>query len=198
MSRVILQSLNLARARRITTPDGRSCLTAHGKQPVEGSRTVAVGPLGLEGDEQADPTVHGGRGKAVYAYPAEHYPFWKTVRSQARAQLWDESPAPGLLGENLTIQGLLETHAWIGDRLRFPDCLLAISEPRMPCGKFDIAMGFRQAGKMMAQSGFCGFYLSVTIEGTLQAGQEGELIPGPRQVSIAEAFRSKLGRRHLS
>jgi MOSC domain-containing protein YiiM len=156
-----------------------------------------VGPLGLEGDEQADPTVHGGRGKAVYAYPHEHYAFWKTVRSQARLQLWDEDPTPGLMGENLTITGLLETHAWIGDRLRFPNCILAISEPRMPCSKFDAVMGFKQASKMMAQSGFCGFYLSVTVEGSLQTGEEGEVVPGPRQVSIAEAFRSKVGRQHL-
>lgn len=195
MTHVIIHSLNTARARRITVADGRTILTGHGKQPAAGS--VAVGPLGLEGDEQADPTVHGGRGKAVYAYPQEHYPFWKTVRSQARVQLWEDEPEPGLMGENLTIGGLLETHAWIGDRIRFADCTLAISEPRMPCGKFDAVMGFRQASKMMAQSGFCGFYLSVTIEGTLRAGEVGELVPGPRQVNIAEAFRSKLGRQHL-
>ncbi|MFM2187768.1 MAG: hypothetical protein RIR43_2340, partial [Pseudomonadota bacterium] len=114
-----------------------------------------------------------------------------------RLQLWDEESSPGLMGENLTITGLMETHAWIGDRLRFANCILAISEPRMPCGKFDAVMGFKQASKMMAQSGFCGFYLSVTVEGTLKAGELAELVPGPRQVSIAEAFRSKLGRQHL-
>ena len=195
MSLIRIDSVNVARAQRIARGDGRSLLTAHGKQPVNGA--VAVGPLGLEGDEQADLTVHGGRGKAVYAYPAEHYAFWKTVRSQARAQLWDEEPPPGLLGENLTIRGLLETHAWIGDRIRFADCTLAISEPRMPCGKFNVAMGFEKAGKMMAQSGFCGFYLSVTIEGTLRAGEQGELVPGPRQLTISHAFRSKVGRQHL-
>lgn len=190
-----LISLNTGKARRITVADGRSLVTAHGKQAT--TERVSVGPLGLATDEQADPTVHGGRGKAVYAYPHEHYAFWKTVRSQARLQLWDEEPSPGLMGENLTITGLMETHAWIGDRLRFPNCLLAISEPRMPCGKFDAVMGFKQASKMMAQSGFCGFYLSVTVEGTLQSGEVAELVPGPRQVSIAEAFRSKLGRQHL-
>ena len=190
-----VRSLNTGRARRITVADGRTVLTAFGKQACEGA--VAVGPMGLDGDEQADPTVHGGRGKAVYAYPHEHYAFWKTVRAQARVQLWDEEPSPGLMGENLTITGLLETHAWIGDRLRFPHCVLAISEPRMPCGKFDAVMGFKQASKMMAQSGFCGFYLSVTIEGHLSAGDTAVLLPGPRQVTIAEAFRSKVGRQHL-
>ena len=192
---VRLISLNAAKARRITVADGRSIVTAHGKQPSDSP--LEVGPLGLLIDEQADPTVHGGRGKAVYAYPHEHYAFWKTVRSQARLQLWDEEPAPGLMGENLTITGLLETHAWIGDRLRFPNCTLAISEPRMPCGKFDAVMGFKQASKMMVQSGFCGFYLSVIMEGTLQAGEAAELVPGPRQLTIADAFRSKAGRRHV-
>ncbi|MBU6195564.1 MAG: MOSC domain-containing protein [Burkholderiales bacterium] len=190
-----LISLNTGKARRITVADGRSLVTAHGKQAT--AERVSVGPLGLASDEQADPTVHGGRGKAVYAYPHEHYAFWKTVRSQARLQLWDEQPEPGLLGENLTITGLMETHAWIGDRLRFAHCTLAISEPRMPCGKFDAVMGFKQASKMMVQSGFCGFYLSVTIEGTLQAGDEAELVPGPRELTIADAFRSKAGRQHL-
>ncbi|NBQ91736.1 MAG: MOSC domain-containing protein [Betaproteobacteria bacterium] len=190
-----LVSLNTARARRITVADGRSILTAHGKQPTRAA--IPVGPLGLEGDEQADPTVHGGRGKAVYAYPHEHYAFWKTVRSQARVQLWEEEPAPGLMGENLTITGLLETHAWVGDRLRFARCTLAISEPRMPCSKFDAVMGFKHASKMMVQSGFCGFYLSVILEGALQVGDEAELVPGPRQLTIADAFRSKAGRQHL-
>ena len=151
-SPIRLISLNTGKARRITVADGRSLVTAHGKQAT--TERVWVGPLGLATDEQADPTVHGGRGKAVYAYPHEHYAFWKTVRSQARLQLWDEQPEPGLLGENLTITGLMETHAWIGDRLRFAHCTLAISEPRMPCGKFDAVMGFKQASKMMVQSGF--------------------------------------------
>ncbi|MBM3388512.1 MAG: MOSC domain-containing protein [Betaproteobacteria bacterium] len=189
-----LISVNTARAQRTSVADGRSILTAHGKQPT--AARVEVGPLGLSGDEQADPTVHGGRGKAVYAYPQEHYAFWKTVRAQARAQPWDEEPTPGLMGENLTIAGLMETHAWIGDRLRFANCTLAISKPRMPCGKFDAALGFKHASKMMVQSGFSGFYLSVLQEGTLQAGDVAELLPGPRELTVAEAFRSKAGRQH--
>lgn len=194
--KVVIHSVNTSRAQRVKVADGRTILTGHGKQARGPGVAVAVGPLGLEGDEQADPAVHGGRGKAVYAYPREHYAFWKTVRSQARVQLWDDEPAPGLMGENLTLCGLMETHAWIGDRLRFANCTLAISEPRMPCAKFDAVMGFKQASRMMVQSGFCGFYLSVTIEGHLQAGEEGELVAGPRQVTIAQAFRSKAGRHH--
>lgn len=192
---VQVRSLNTGAVQKVAVGPGRTVLTAYGKHPREG--TVGVGVLGLDGDEQGDPTVHGGRSKAVYAYPVEHYPFWQTVRAQAKLQLWDEAPAPGLMGENLTVQGLVEANAWIGDQLRFPHCTLAISEPRMPCGKFEAIMGFRQASKMMAQSGFCGFYLMVIEPGMLQVGDLGTVVAGPRAVNIAEAFRSRLGRHHL-
>jgi hypothetical protein len=96
--------------------NGRRVMSAIGKRPRTGP--VAVGPLGLEGDEQADLSVHGGLSKAVYAYPAAHYAFWQTVRAQARVSLWDEPLPPGSLGENLTVAGLLEAALWIGDRLR--------------------------------------------------------------------------------
>ncbi len=162
------------------------------KLPVEGS--VAVRPMGLAGDEQADPTVHGGLAKAVYAYPAEHYPFWQTVRAQAQVALWDDALAPGALGENLTLQGLLESEVFIGDVLRFADCELAVSEPRFPCFKFNAAMGFNQAAKLMAQNAWCGFYLAVRVPGTLHAGEHFELRPGPREVGIQELFRAKMSR----
>lgn len=109
----------------------RSVRSAIGKRPVSGP--VAVAPLGLDGDEQADLTVHGGLSKAVYAYPIEHYPFWQTVRAQAGVAPWDQRLTPGSLGENLTLAGLLENQVWIGDVLRFPGCELAVSEPRLPC-----------------------------------------------------------------
>ena len=169
--------------------NGRKVMTATGKMPVEGP--VAVGPLGLAGDEQADLTVHGGLAKAIYAYPCEHLPFWQTVRAQAQVGLWDETLPPGLLGENLLLQGLLETDLWIGDRLELPRCTLAVSEPRYPCFKFTAAMGFKQAARLMVQSGFCGSYLAVLEPGTLQAGDAITLRPGPRDVNIRELFRSR-------
>jgi MOSC domain-containing protein YiiM len=153
--------------------------------------------MGLTGDEQADLTVHGGLSKAVYAYPHEHYAFWQTVRAQAGAQAWDEALPHGMLGENLTLTGLLEADAYVGDQLKFSDCVLAISEPRRPCFKFDAIMGFKQATKMMAQSGYCGFYLSVIQPGTIAAGETYELVPGAREVSIKELFSAKMNRRHL-
>jgi MOSC domain-containing protein YiiM len=186
----VIEHVNVGRVSPLMV-GGRVLPSAFRKVPV--TDAVPVGVQGLAGDEQADPTVHGGPSKAVYAYPAEHYAFWKTVRAQARVALWDDTPAPGLLGENLTLRGLLEADAWIGDLLRLPDCTLAISEPRLPCAKLNAALGFAQAGKLMAQSGYCGFYLAVREPGSLAAGQRFEVVPGPRDVSIAELFRVRRG-----
>ena len=183
-----LLHVNIARATPIEI-NGRSVLTAIGKQPVAGA--IEVHPLGLAGDEQADLSVHGGLGKAVYAYPIEHYAFWLTVRAQAGVAGWQDTLPPGSLGENLTICGLLEADAFIGDVLRFADCELAISEPRYPCFKLNAAMGFKHAAKLMNQSGWCGFYLAVRVPGRLAAGEAFEVIPGPRDIGIAELFRSR-------
>lgn len=183
-----LLSLNVSLARPVQIR-GRSVMTGIGKRAVEGP--VRVAALGLEGDEQADMSVHGGLSKALYAYPSEHYPFWQTVRAQARVSLWDEPLPPGMMGENLTLEGLLEKDVCVGDVLRFPDCELAVSEPRFPCFKFNAAMGFEQAAKLMFANGWCGFYLSVRVAGTLQAGQAFEVIRGPREVGIVELFRSR-------
>lgn len=168
-------------------------LSAIGKTAVEGP--VAVRPLGLASDEQADLSCHGGLAKAVYAYPSEHLPFWQTVRAQAQVALWDEPLPPGLLGENLVIEGVREHELWIGDRLRLPGCVLVVSEPRMPCSKFSAVMGFAQAAQLMTQSGFCGAYLAVLVPGTVQAGEAFTLEPGPREVNLRELFRSRSGPR---
>jgi MOSC domain-containing protein YiiM len=184
-------SINTATAETMDIA-GTPVLTAIRKRARSGP--VAVGLLGLEGDEQADPTVHGGLAKAVYAYPKEHFAFWQTVRAQARAAALDEPVPPGLLGENLTVEGLLEDRLWIGDRLRLPNCELAVSEPRFPCFKFNAAMGFNQAAKLMSQSGYCGSYLGVIQPGTVQAGDEIELVPGPREVNLRELFHARMRR----
>jgi len=189
-----LASVNVSLARPMRIGE-LEVMTGIGKRAVAGA--VDVGPLGLAGDEQADLSVHGGPGKAVYAYPSEHYPFWQTVRAQARAAAWGEALEPGSLGENLTLSGLLEDQVWIGDVLRFERCELAVSEPRFPCFKFNAAMGFDQASKLMNANGWCGFYLAVRQTGVLEAGETFELVPGPREVGIAELFRARVspGRR---
>jgi MOSC domain-containing protein YiiM len=186
-----LLSLNVARATPVTIRD-REVMTAIGKRAVAGPR--AVGTLGIEGDEQADLTVHGGPSKAVYAYPSEHYPFWQTVRAQAGVAPWDEPLVSGALGENLTVAGVVESEVFIGDVLRFPACELAVSGPRFPCFKFNAAMGFAHAGKLMVQSVWCGWYLAVREPGTISAGESFTIVPGPREVGIGELFRARMGR----
>jgi MOSC domain-containing protein YiiM len=185
-------SVNTAAAETVEIA-GAAVLTAIAKRARNGA--VAVRPLGLEGDEQADHTVHGGLSKAVYAYPSEHLPFWQTVRAQARVAAVDAAVSPGMMGENLTVEGLLEDRLWIGDRLRLPNCELAVSEPRFPCFKFNFAMGFNQAAKLMVQSGYCGSYLAVIDPGAVRAGDEIEVVPGPREVNLRELFRARMGRK---
>lgn len=183
-----LVSVQLGTARRVKIGE-RNILTAFNKQPT--TQSVAVVPLGLMGDEQADLSIHGGLEKAIYAYPSEHYGFWQNARTQAGVSPMDNHLPCGSLGENLTLAGLLETQVWAGDVLRFPDCELRVTLPREPCGKLNAAMGFAQASVLMATSGFCGFYLAVNVAGSLQAGQSFELIAGRRNVSVAQLFAAK-------
>jgi MOSC domain-containing protein YiiM len=148
---------------------------------------VAVRALGLAGDEQADLTVHGGLAKAVYAYPIEHYAFWREHRGALG--LSTELPY-GSLGENLTLSGVLETSLYVGDQLRFPDCVLRVTQPRGPCYKLNAAMDDSTAVRTMARSGYSGFYLAVDVPGSLAAGQAFELIAGPRETPLMTLFKS--------
>lgn len=185
-------SVNTATVQKVQI-NGRLVATAIGKRPRQGP--VAYGPMGLQGDEQADPTVHGGLSKAIYAYPSEHLAFWSTVRAQAKVADWDGEVPPGLVGENLSLQGLNERQLWIGDRLVFADGgELVVSEPRQPCFKFNAAMGFAHAAKLMVQSGYCGAYLAVRVPGVVQAGDSLSLVPGERTLSLLEAFRLRADR----
>ena len=184
-----LLSLQVASARRVVI-NGRSVLTAIHKMPVPGA--VAVLPLGLTGDEQADLSVHGGLDKAVYAYPSEHYAFWREARAMAGVAGIDDALPWGSMGENLSFSGLLESEVWVGDVLKFAHCALRVTQPREPCYKFNAAMGFNTAAKVMAQAGLCGFYLAVDEPGTLQAGETFELVPGPRRLGIPESFNAKM------
>ena len=184
----IVHSVNVGSARRLQM-QGRSVLSAIGKQPVRGP--VPVGRLGLLGDEQADLSVHGGLDKAVYAYPLEHYVYWQAQRSAHSVSLFDEALAPGFVGENLTLEGLLERDVWIGDELHFPRCVLRVTEPRQPCFKFNAVMGYSQASRDMALAGCSGFYLAVDRAGPIAAGQAFAVVPGRRGLSIAQAFAAK-------
>ncbi|HJV51803.1 MAG TPA: MOSC domain-containing protein [Noviherbaspirillum sp.] len=181
--RVVSVNLAAAGAMMIRQSDREHrIMTAIHKQPVPGA--VRVHRLGLAGDEQADLTVHGGLDKAVYAYPSEHYAFWAAQRLAALQR--EEPLPPGSMGENLTLQGLLEQDVWVGDRLRIGSALLQVTEPRRPCYKFAAKMGFSHAVKTMMQSGFSGFYLRVIEAGEIAAGDGIALLPGARSVAIAQ------------
>lgn len=173
----------------------RKLMSAIGKSPIDGA--VTVGPLGLAGDEQADLSVHGGLSKAVYALPSEHLAWWQQQRQARGVTLFEETLAPGYLGENLSLQGLLEHEVFIGDILRFEEVTLRVTQPREPCSKFNAVMGYAQAAKDMVQSSRSGFYLAVDVAGLLRAGELFELLPGPRATSIAQALGHK-ARKHLS
>lgn len=183
-----LLSLNVGTARPLHI-GGRSILSAIGKQATLGA--LAVGRLGVAGDEQADLSVHGGLSKAVYAYPSEHYAFWQAQRKERGVSLVDELLPPGFMGENLTLGGLLEHELWVGDRLHFPHCVLRVTEPRQPCFKFNAVMGYAQASKDMVLKGCSGFYLAVDEVGTVEAGQTFTVEPGRRALGMPEAFGAK-------
>ena len=181
-------SVNTGQARWLRVGE-RKVLSGMGKTPQTGP--VAVGPLGLAGDEQADLNVHGGLSKAVYAYPVEHRAFWAEQRRRHGVSLFDEPLPPGFMGENLSIEGLLEHAVWIGDELHLPDCVLRVTAPREPCFKFNAVMGLNTAGRLMMQQGCPGFYLAVVRPGTLQTGQTFSVRPGTRGLRVSDAFAAK-------
>jgi MOSC domain-containing protein YiiM len=161
--------------------EGRLIRTGIFKQPVDGR--VRVNALNLEGDRQADLTVHGGPSKAVYLYPAEHYEFW-------RRELPETDFHWGMFGENLTSSGLLEKEVNIGDRLCVGSTELVVTEPRLPCYKLAARFGRDDIVKRFLKSRRTGFYLAVLREGHVAAGDSIELLSrDPTGVSVAEITR---------
>jgi MOSC domain-containing protein YiiM len=178
-----LLSVNVAVVGELFTdrsPGARRVATGIHKKPVSGA--VVAHKRGLAGDQQADRKLHGGPDKAVYAYPVEHYVFWT---AQRQASFRTEPLAPGSMGENLTLEGVLENALWIGDRLHIGEAVLEVTEPRSPCFKFNVKMDLPHASKLMLQSGYTGFYLRVVQCGAIRAGDAVEVAPGPRAISVA-------------
>lgn len=174
-----LVSVNVGLPREVEY-EGETVLTSIYKSPVSGR--VRVSQLNLDGDKQSDLTVHGGREKAVYAYPSEHYAFWKKELPQADLG-W------GAFGENLTTVGLRENRVAVGDRIRCGSVAFEVTQPRLPCFKLGIRFGRPDIVKRFMQSGRCGFYLAVIHSGDLAEGDEIELIPSDDdRVTVAEIF----------
>jgi MOSC domain-containing protein YiiM len=178
-------------------PDYKSVASAIRKKSIsnlENSLSVEIHSLGIKGDEQADLSVHGGIEKAIYVYPAEHYAFWNELlsRETKKSTLLNH----GAIGENFTIEGLLETEVFIGDKLLIGNLEFAVVKLREPCFKFNATLGYKGAAKAMVQSGFCGWYLRVLKSGTLAAGAQITITPGARDTSIAEQNRNLLQHRN--
>jgi len=148
------------------------------KEPV--SSPVMLRTMNLDGDSQADLSVHGGAAKAVYAYPSEHYAFWK-------AELPGMDLPWGMFGENLTTEGLSEETVHAGDTFRIGGAEVVVTQPRLPC--FKLGMRFRRSDivRRFMESGRTGFYLAVTRSGLVRRG-DGVVLLGadPQHVSIAD------------
>ncbi len=177
-------SVNVGLPRQATWR-GRAITTGIFKEPVAGR--VAVRALNLDGDRQADLTAHGGREKAVYAYPGEHYAYWRT-------ELPGVALEHGAFGENLTTEGLLEDDVQVGDRFRVGSTELIVTQPRLPCYK--LAARFQRADmvKRFLASHRTGFYFAVAREGEVAAGDAIErLARGEGRLSIALVTRLYTG-----
>jgi len=159
----------------------REVTTGIFKEPVEGR--VPLHRLNLDGDRQADLAVHGGAAKAVYAYPLEHYAFW---REQLGAEL-----TFGAFGENLTVEGLpLEEEIAVGDRFRIGTAELVVTQPRVPCYKLGLRFGRADIPKRFLASRRSGYYLAVEAEGEVGAEDRVEtLARHPARISVAEITR---------
>ncbi len=146
---------------------GKLVRTSIFKAPVKGR--VRVATLNLKGDEQSDLSVHGGADKAVYAYPSEHYPFW-------RKELPDMDLPWAMFGENFTTEGILEDAVHVGDHIKVGSVEFVVTQPRMPCYKLAIRFGRLDIIKRFLHSGRTGFYLAVLREGEVTAGDSIELL----------------------
>src|SRR6266478_1786966 len=173
-------SVNVGRPRLVVWNE-QTVSTGIYKEPVAGR--VVLRRLNLDGDQQADLTVHGGRSKAVYVYPTEHYSYWR-----------DELPGTelpwGMFGENFTTEGLNESTINIGDRFGIGSAQVMVTEPRMPCYKLGIKFGRSDILRRFLASGRTGFYFSVQREGEDEAGDEVELIQrDENNVTVADITR---------
>lgn len=173
-------SINVSGPRKVEWKK-RTVETGIFKEPVEGR--VAVRTLNIDGDKQADLSVHGGPSKAVYAYPSEHYPYWQRELSL------DDTPPWGMFGENLTTEGLDEK-VHIGDRFTIGTATLQVSEPRIPCYKLAVRFDRADIVRLFLASGRSGFYFRVLEEGEIEAGDEIEpVFQDPDGVTVGDIVR---------
>ena len=163
--------------------DNGNLLSAIDKRSVsnlENAVEVDVNTGGISGDNQADPTIHGGLQKAVCVYPYEHYSVWENILEKNNTLNF------GAFGENLTIQGLTEEHVFVGDQWTIGSTIFEVTEFREPCLKLNIKLNCKQASRFMLNHQISGWYLKVLKEGSIKAGDTINVLPGQRLISIAD------------
>jgi len=179
--RMKLISINTSKQKFIEY-QGKEISTGIFKEPIDGGIFVQKG--NLEGDEQADLLSHGGLHKAVYAFSSEHYNYWREV-------LKNPNLKHGAFGENLTISGFDEASIFIGDQFSIGQCVLEVSQPRVPCFKLGIALNSTKAPKLFIKSFNTGVYFRVIKEGIITAGDQLiKINEVPNSVSVRSLFRA--------
>jgi MOSC domain-containing protein YiiM len=165
---------------RTVVREGQEVSTGIFKSPV--AKRVPMRHLNLDGDQQADLTVHGGQDKAVYAYPSEHYPFWKK-------ELPGVDLPWGAVGENLTTSGLLETDVCLGDRFTIGTAEVVVTQPRLPCFKLNLKFDRDDMIKRFLAGRRTGFYFRVLREGEVGSGDEIQFVHrDENRVSVSDAL----------
>ena len=166
---------------------GRTVTTGIYKEPIKGR--VALRTLNLVGDRQADLTAHGGAQKAVYCYPIAHYEYWKR-------ELPGRDLPVAIFGENFTTDGLLENSVHLGDQFLIGSAQVVVTQPRLPCYKLGVRFGSDDMVKRFLASGRTGFYLAVTREGEVGAGDEiKQITRDPNAVPVSEITRLYITKR---
>ncbi len=187
---IIVTSVNIGQ--RETIQDGkRRYQTGINKKPV--TEPVMVGEIGLQGDAVCDTRSHGGPDQAVYLYRSEDYEWWSSELGR--------KIGAGTFGENLTVAGLSSPALMVGDRLRFPDLVLEVTAPRIPCSTLATTMGDAKFAKTYMQASRPGIYFRVIRIGTVTRGDEIELIPNENKsistVTFFHDFHRKLNREEI-
>jgi MOSC domain-containing protein YiiM len=184
-----LVSVNVGLPREVTW-HGKIVTSGIFKNPIEGR--VRMRKLNLDGDRQADLTVHGGEHKAVYCYPVEHYAYWKK-------ELPGRDLPMAIFGENFTTEGLLEGSVHVGDRFSVGSAEVVVTQPRLPCYKLGIRFQADDMVKRFIASARTGFYLAVTREGEVAAGDEINLLArDPHAVPVSEITRLYVAKRYAA
>lgn len=180
-------SLNVGKPREVMW-HGRPVSTGIFKSPVNGR--VALRALNLDGDGQADLSVHGGEYKAVYCYPLEHYDYWKR-------ELPGRDLPMGTFGENFTTEGLLQDSVHLGDRFSVGSAEVVVTQPRLPCYKLGVRFQSDDMVRRFLASGRTGFYLAVTSEGEVAAGDEIKVVSREgNAVPVSEITRLYVAKRY--